>query len=127
MTGVRDAAREIALKYNVSAVLIKGGHFPPNNSLNESLSDSSIVATDILWDGRTFHAFTKSRIISDNTHGTGCTLSAAITAQIALGETLPNAVSKAKSYVHSAIQTGFAPGAGVGVLDFSNVTNSNRN
>lgn len=116
---VRDAARKIADKHGVSAVLVKGGHFPDiQDELNESLLDPN-VATDILWDGTQYHAFTKPRIESNNTHGTGCTLSAAITANIALGDKLPDAVSKAKSFVYSAIECGFGPGAGVGLLNFS--------
>ncbi len=127
-TGVRDAARQIAEKHNISAVLVKGGHFPvPTQAdLTETFADRS-VATDILWDGTSYHAFTKPRIESANTHGTGCTLSAAITANLARGEPLPSAVRNAKTYVHGAIAHGFAPGCGVGVLSFSNVTNSKGN
>jgi len=84
-------------------VLVKGGH----------LKDS---ATDILWDGRTFTRFAGDRLDSTNTHGTGCTLSAAIAAGLARGRDLHAAVSEAKAYVTAAIREGFAAGRGVGAL-----------
>jgi hydroxymethylpyrimidine/phosphomethylpyrimidine kinase len=84
-------------------VLVKGGH----------LKDD---ATDILFDGRDFSRFSAPRVDSTNTHGTGCTLSAAIAAGLALDRPLPEAVRDAKAYVTAAIRGGFAPGRGVGVL-----------
>lgn len=84
-------------------VLVKGGH----------LKDA---ATDILWDGQTFTRFAGERLESANTHGTGCTLSAAIAAGMARGRELHAAVAEAKAYVTAAIRAGFAPGRGVGVL-----------
>ena len=84
-------------------VLVKGGH----------LDDS---ATDILWDGRAFTRYAAARVPSKHTHGTGCTLSAAIAAGLALGRTLPEAVREAKAYVTAAIREGFPTGRGVGAL-----------
>jgi hydroxymethylpyrimidine/phosphomethylpyrimidine kinase len=84
-------------------VLVKGGH----------LKDS---ATDILWDGRTFTRFPGARLDSTNTHGTGCTFSAAIAAGLALGRELHAAVAEAKAYVTAAIREGFQVGRGVGAL-----------
>jgi hydroxymethylpyrimidine/phosphomethylpyrimidine kinase len=84
-------------------VLVKGGH----------LGDS---ATDLLYDGRTFTRFPAPRLESANTHGTGCTLSAAIAAGLAQGTPLVDAVRAAKAYVTAAIREGFAAGHGVGVL-----------
>jgi hydroxymethylpyrimidine/phosphomethylpyrimidine kinase len=84
-------------------VLVKGGH----------LKDS---ATDILWDGRTLTRFPGERLDSTNTHGTGCTFSAAIAAGLARGRDLQAAVREAKAYVTAAIREGFAAGRGVGVL-----------
>jgi hydroxymethylpyrimidine/phosphomethylpyrimidine kinase len=84
-------------------VLVKGGH----------LKDS---ATDILYDGRGFTRFEASRLDSHNTHGTGCTYSAAIAAGLARGSPLASAIGEAKAYVTAAIREGFAPGRGVGVL-----------
>jgi hydroxymethylpyrimidine/phosphomethylpyrimidine kinase len=84
-------------------VLVKGGH----------LKDS---ATDILFDGRSFTRFPGVRIDSTNTHGTGCTFSAAIAAGLAHGKELHAAVTAAKAYVTAAIREGFQVGRGVGAL-----------
>jgi hydroxymethylpyrimidine/phosphomethylpyrimidine kinase len=84
-------------------VLVKGGH----------LKDS---ATDILYDGRRFTRFPAPRLDSPNTHGTGCTYSAAIAAGLAIGAPLETAIAEAKAYVTAAIREGFAAGHGVGVL-----------
>jgi len=70
----------------------------------------------VLVKGRDFTAYQASRIESDNTHGTGCTLSAAITASLAQGRPLGEAVRDAKAYVTRAIREGFALGRGVGQL-----------
>jgi hydroxymethylpyrimidine/phosphomethylpyrimidine kinase len=85
------------------AVLVKGGH----------LKDT---ATDILWDGATLIRFPAPRLDSTSTHGTGCTLSAAIAAGLARGDVLAAAVRRAKAYVTAAIREGFQAGRGVGVL-----------
>ena len=71
---------------------------------------------DLLFNGREFTAFSAPRIDSANTHGTGCTFSAAIAAGLARGRPLPEAVRDAKAYVTRAIREGFAPGKGVGVV-----------
>lgn len=84
-------------------VLIKGGHLKGD-------------ATDLLWNGREFTRFTTARIDSTNTHGTGCTFSAAITAGLARGQALGDAIRSAKAYVTRAIREGFKAGRGVGQL-----------
>ena len=99
---MEEAARRI-LALGPRNVLVKGGH----------LRDS---ATDILWNGRDFARFTVPRLASSNTHGTGCTLSAAIAACLARGHALKDAVSEAKAYVTAAIREGFQVGGGVGAL-----------
>ena len=80
--------------YSLSAAcLVKGGH-----------ADSAQM-TDILYmpDGTT-HQYTTPKIVTGNLHGTGCTLSSAIASYLALGHSLPQAVSLAKDYITSAIQ-----------------------
>ena len=72
-------------------VYLKGGH------LTESESP------DLLLSRETSLTFEAPRIATKNTHGTGCTLSAAIAAQLGRGESVPEAVRKAKSYVYEAI------------------------
>ena len=95
---VRQAACRI-LQMGPRAVLIKGGHLEGD-------------AVDLLADGATQHEFSARRIETRHTHGTGCTYSAAITAGLAQGLPLYDAVARAKQFVHEAIRT--APGLGRG-------------
>jgi hydroxymethylpyrimidine/phosphomethylpyrimidine kinase len=99
---MEEAARRIH-KRGPRHVLVKGGH------LKEA-------ATDLLFDGRTFTRFPGPRLDSPNTHGTGCTFSAAIAAGLAHGRALEPAVREAKAYVTAAIREGFRAGRGVGAL-----------
>jgi hydroxymethylpyrimidine/phosphomethylpyrimidine kinase len=82
---------ESILKAGASAVLIKGGH------------GSGYESTDILFDGNEMHAFSAPRIATTNDHGTGCTLAAAITAHIAKGHSLAEAVQLSKDYLQKAL------------------------
>jgi len=84
-----------------SYVLLKGGHCQGD-------------ATDILFDGRTFEYFHSPRIATKHTHGTGCTLSSAIAANLAHGYTVSQAVQLAKQYITIAIEHSLAIGKGVG-------------
>lgn len=90
------------------AVLLKGGHGEGSEAVDLLLDDQGVL-----------HRLAAPRIQTRHTHGTGCTLSAAITALLALGIALPDAVRRAKSYVHSAISAGsLAPvGRGNGPVD----------
>ncbi len=99
---MEEAARRI-LALGPRNVLVKGGH----------LRDT---ATDILWNGRELTRFPAPRLHSPNTHGTGCTFSAAIAAGLARGDALADAIREAKAYVTAAIREGFQPGRGVGAL-----------
>jgi hydroxymethylpyrimidine/phosphomethylpyrimidine kinase len=101
-TEMEEAARRIHRR-GPRHVLVKGGH----------LKDS---ATDLLWDGRAFTRFPGARLDSNNTHGTGCTFSAAIAAGLAHGRPLIGAITEAKAYVTAAIREGFQAGHGVGAL-----------
>jgi hydroxymethylpyrimidine/phosphomethylpyrimidine kinase len=101
----RAAERLVAL--GAKAALIKGGHAPSEDG-------SEIV--DLFYDGE-FIAFTHPRIETSSTHGTGCTLSAAIAAQLAGGMPLREAVLKAIDYVHAAIESAPQLGSGRGPLD----------
>jgi hydroxymethylpyrimidine/phosphomethylpyrimidine kinase len=100
--GMEEAARRIGA-LGPRHVLVKGGHLKGD-------------AVDLLWDGREFREFSVPRVDSSNTHGTGCTLSAAIAAGLALGHALPDAVARGKAYVTRAIREGFQAGRGVGQL-----------
>jgi hydroxymethylpyrimidine/phosphomethylpyrimidine kinase len=94
-----DAARALA-GLGARAALIKGGH----------LAGPQIV--DVLFDGKVIREFRRDKIETRNLHGTGCALSAAIAAELALGHSLDQAVSAALEFVHRAIAT--APGLGGG-------------
>jgi hydroxymethylpyrimidine/phosphomethylpyrimidine kinase len=61
-------------------------------------------AVDVLFDGREFHEFSTARVPGIKTHGTGCTFSAAIAGNLALGFSLPVAVGRAKRFVTRAIR-----------------------
>jgi len=93
----RAAERIVAL--GAGAVLVKGGHLENG-------------ATDVLFDGRRFYEYPSARIRTKNTHGTGCTLSAAIAAALAQGLALPEAVRRAKLFLSEAIRSN--PGLGHG-------------
>jgi hydroxymethylpyrimidine/phosphomethylpyrimidine kinase len=99
---MEEAARRIHVM-GPRYVLVKGGHLKGE-------------ATDLLWNGREFTRFTAARVDSANTHGTGCTFSAAIAAGLARGQALGDAIRSAKAYVTRAIREGFKAGRGVGQL-----------
>ena len=99
---MEEAARRIH-RLGPRYVLVKGGHLKGD-------------AIDLLWNGKVFTAFRAPRIDSGNTHGTGCTLSAAIAAGLARGQAIGDAIRDAKAYVTRAIREGFAAGRGVGQL-----------
>jgi hydroxymethylpyrimidine/phosphomethylpyrimidine kinase len=98
----REAARRIG-DLGPRAVLVKGGHATGDR------------IRDVLWDGRRFRVYEHLRIDTLATHGTGCTLSAAIAANLALGSGLQEAVARAIRYVRSALRRGAFPGEGVGI------------
>jgi hydroxymethylpyrimidine/phosphomethylpyrimidine kinase len=103
LAGMRDAAEKMAA-LGPKAVLVKGGHLGGD-------------ATDILFHRGEWLEFTSPRIDSPNTHGTGCTFSAAITAALASGYNLREAVSRAKGYITEAIRRNPGLGSGFGPLD----------
>lgn len=72
---------------------------------------------DIFYDGVTFTPFGSDRVKSENTHGTGCTFSSAIAANLAAGRQLADAIVLAKAYVAKGIEKGYAIGRGKGPLN----------
>lgn len=96
-----EAACRKIYQMGCANVLVKGGH-------------SQGDATDVLFDGETFHHYTAARIPTKNTHGTGCTYSSAIAANLALGMPVPGAVARAKQYVTTAIAHALDIGKGNG-------------
>ena len=107
ITGIGDM-EEAALQIHgmgARSVLIKGGHLNGDD------------ATDVLFDGSEFSHFQSPRIRSRDTHGTGCVLSAAITAHLAAGKSLEDAVQPGKDFVSAAIRNGLRLGKGPGPCD----------
>lgn len=96
---MEEAAQRLVAA-GAGAALVKGGHM---------VGDAVV---DVFFDGHTTRAYRRPRIDSRSTHGTGCTLSAAVTAALARGATLQAAVESALDYVHRAIAQ--APGLGRG-------------
>jgi hydroxymethylpyrimidine/phosphomethylpyrimidine kinase len=100
----RVAAGAIAA-LGARAVLIKGGHGRGGE------------VRDLLFDGRFFTEFVAPRIRTRATHGTGCTLSSAIAANLALGRPLEEAILAAIQYLRAGLEHGLFPGSGYGVPD----------
>lgn len=104
ITSVADM-REAAHRLHGSgtkAVLIKGGHL------------SGPASVDVFFDGTDFLELSAPRLQAQHTHGTGCQLSAAITAGLARGDALVEAVRQAKRFISTAIAHGLALGTGTG-------------
>jgi hydroxymethylpyrimidine/phosphomethylpyrimidine kinase len=105
MTGLRvenqeamkGAARKL-VEMGARAVVVTGGHLDK--------------ATDVFFDGAVLEVFIGERVKPDNTHGTGCTFSSAIAANLALGRQLRDAVVLAKAYVTEAIRKAYGVGPG---------------
>ncbi len=96
---VREAARRLHA-LGPHWVVVKGGH------------GRGDTVNDLLYDGQTFEMLGSPRIDTPHTHGSGCTFSAAMTACLARGKTVPEAFAAAKQYTHAAIVA--APGLGLG-------------
>ncbi|WP_296324440.1 bifunctional hydroxymethylpyrimidine kinase/phosphomethylpyrimidine kinase [Treponema sp. UBA3813] len=104
---MEEAAQKIHEKFGCS-VLVKGGH---------NVNDASDFLYGKNENGEVIAKWFKGRRINNpNTHGTGCTLSSAIAANLAKGESLENAVSKAKEYISGALEAGLDLGKGSGPL-----------
>jgi hydroxymethylpyrimidine/phosphomethylpyrimidine kinase len=97
---------EALLKLGPRAVLMKGGHLKSEEAIDLLVTESDV------------RRFAAPRLLSKNLHGTGCTLSSALAANIVLGAALPEAVAAAKAFVRQAIERGrdVALGAGAGPL-----------
>ena len=103
MDSLHEAAKAIA-GLGPRAVLVKGGHLVEE-------------ASDVLYMENRFQIFSAKRIATSHTHGTGCTYSAAITAELAKGAELIRAVEAAKRYITRAIETNPALGHGCGPVN----------
>jgi hydroxymethylpyrimidine/phosphomethylpyrimidine kinase len=97
------AARDLK-RLGAGAVVVKGGHLEGE-------------AVDVFFDGTRLEELRAERIATRNTHGTGCTFSAAIAARLALGADLLTAVRGAKAYLTEAIRRSYSVGRGHGPVD----------
>lgn len=86
-------------------ILLKGGHMKGN------------ICVDVFFNGKDIHLLKNKRINTKNTHGTGCTLSAAICANISLGKTVYESVKESVSFVNRAIKKSISLGHGNGPLN----------
>lgn len=98
---MRKAAIMLVEELGASAVLVTGGHLQGD-------------AVDIFYDGDNFRTYQEEKIHTKNTHGTGCALSAAITACLSKRIPLQIAIQQAKDYITAAIRASFALGHGNG-------------
>ncbi|KAB3531612.1 bifunctional hydroxymethylpyrimidine kinase/phosphomethylpyrimidine kinase [Alkaliphilus serpentinus] len=103
ITGYKDMEKAAVEIHQMGAqyALIKGGHLEGD-------------AMDILFDGKNVTSFNSPRISTENTHGTGCTLSSAIASNLAKGHSIKEAIELAKNYITMAIEHSFSIGKGVG-------------
>lgn len=103
LSGMRSAARRL-IDMGCKAVLVKGGHLIG-------------AATDVLFTDSEFYEFSAARVNTPHTHGTGCTYSAAIAANLAKGDDVFTAVKLAKDYISRAILTNPGLGGGSGPVN----------
>jgi hydroxymethylpyrimidine/phosphomethylpyrimidine kinase len=101
---MEEAARRLS-DMGPRSVLVKGGHLEGDE------------AVDVFYDGREITHLRGPRFDTDDTHGTGCSLSAAITARLAQGDDVAEAVAFAKDFISSAIERGLRIGKGYGPVN----------
>ena len=113
MDQLRHSAKSI-MKLGSKAVVITGGF-------------ESGPATDLVYDGTEYKAFTGSRINTNSTHGTGCTFAAALAVSLSEGIDLFEAVSRAKRFVQLSIRNAYSIGSGKGPVNhFHNLIDYNN-
>jgi hydroxymethylpyrimidine/phosphomethylpyrimidine kinase len=103
-------AAHVLHQLGARTVLIKGGHWPPDDRRRSK-------AIDLFYDGRRYIEFAAARIPGEGAHGTGCALSAAIAAWLARGVGLEMAIGRAKRFMTHLLNNTFMLGNGRSVLD----------
>jgi hydroxymethylpyrimidine kinase/phosphomethylpyrimidine kinase/thiamine-phosphate diphosphorylase len=112
LEAMRDAAKRLHEVGRPRCVLLKGGHLAAAEAAaarqngadaDANASSSPLEAIDVLYDGRNFLELRAPYVRTGNTHGTGCTLAAAVAAELAQGRSVPDAVAAAKSYLTEAL------------------------
>jgi hydroxymethylpyrimidine/phosphomethylpyrimidine kinase len=104
ISDMEKAARAL-LDLGASKVILKGGHM------------QSMVLTDLLMDDKNMHAIETKKIITNDTHGTGCTMASALSAFLAKSMSIEMAFEAAHSYVNNAIKTAPKFGNGNGPIN----------
>lgn len=99
----RKEAAKLIHAMGSNYVVLKGGH-----------DTSTTAVVDLLYDGHEFIFMESQRVQTRHTHGTGCTYSAAVTAELAKGKTVPEATHIAKAFIQAAIEDELGIGAGHG-------------
>lgn len=99
----RKKAAKIIHGMGSKYVVLKGGH-----------DTSTTAVTDLLYDGDEYTLLESNRIQTRHTHGTGCTYSAAVTAELAKGKSVAEAIQTAKAFIQAAIEDELGIGAGHG-------------
>ncbi|MDL4841114.1 bifunctional hydroxymethylpyrimidine kinase/phosphomethylpyrimidine kinase [Aquibacillus rhizosphaerae] len=97
----KRAAKVIVTELGAKSAVVKGGHL-----MGEAI--------DVLYDGENFHYFKSARTDTKHTHGTGCTFSAVITAELAKGKSVVDAVATGKQFITDAIHYTLGVGKGNG-------------
>ncbi len=101
----REAAQTIVEELGAEAAVVKGGHIPGN------------YVIDVLYYKGEFLELKALRINTSTTHGTGCSFSAAIAAELAKGRPIPEAVKAAKNFIVQAVEYGLKLGSGHGPVN----------
>lgn len=118
----REAAKRIRAM-GPELVVIKGGHDEGNTRVSENVSVSGkswpssqagVEVVDLVYDGSHFTELAGLRVQTVHTHGTGCTFSAALTAALAKGAALQEAVRTARAFIQAAIEDSLELGRGHG-------------
>lgn len=113
LRAIKEMARHI-VGLGARSVVVKGGH-------------RRGAATDVFYDGAAFHEFPAQRIRTKNTHGTGCSYSAALACGLARNKPLEAAVAEAKEFITQAIRQAYSIGSGHSpVHHFHGYWNANR-
>ena len=108
LPAMKKAAAVIS-RLGAKNVLVKGGHLKGD-------------PVDVLWTAGEYHSLPAERVDTKHTHGTGCVISAAITARLAKGEDLVTAVKAAKQFITAAIRTNPGLGNGFGPVNLHSST-----
>lgn len=126
---MKNAAKTLHSALKCQNVLVKGGHLPlykkkssgvlelSTSPMAETGNEGDRIIIDVLYDGKEMIEFQSQYIDSKSTHGTGCTLSSAIAANLAKGKPIKKAIQDAVHYVQTAIQTSYPIGKGNGPVN----------